>query len=425
LNKIDTKYKGENLKFLKFQFKRNRIYANTVGGFFILDLKGNVLFKLNKSNGLVSNKIVDFSVSDKIIWINHLKGLQCFELKKIQIKPKPAKIIATKIQKENKISFTLQVPTLKNRENIFYHYKLLPLDKKWNLNQYNDNQIVYNALTPGDYEFIVRSENNGVFSKPKTYSFVVQAPFYQKWWFTSLVSIFVILLVISFYRSKLKKQELESQKMNELNASKLTAIQSQMNPHFIFNSLNSIQDLVLKGDINNSYTFITKFSNLIRRTLNYSDKDFIDFDQEIKLLELYLSLEKLRFKDEVEFNLNASGIDDIQVPPMLIQPFIENALIHGLLHKEGLKKIDILFKLDKQLICEITDNGVGRVKSAEIKNRQRSDHESFAIGAIKKRFEILEKYFNGALGFEYIDLMDGETVLGTKVILRIPIKHKF
>ncbi len=435
-------YKSETIKFYKFQIKGNRMFANTSLGFFILDLQGNVLYSLNKSNGLSANKVIDFNVTGNSIWVSHIRGVQILNLNKIEKGIRSPKLIISRIElnnhviklvkgnnnfgsQNNKLSFILQVPTLKNRDNIFYHYKLLPNDSTWIVNGYADNRITYNALAPGNYQFIVKAENNGVFSKPIIYYFTIQAPFYQRWWFIISVIIIIVSSIVLFYRRKLTKQKIESQQLNELNASKLTAIQSQMNPHFIFNSLNSIQDLVLKGDVTNSYTFITKFSNLVRRTLNYSDKDFIEFDQEIKLLELYLALEKLRFKESLEFIIDTNDIDDIKVPPMLIQPFIENSLLHGLLHKEGLKKISIIFKLEDTLVCEIIDNGIGREKAREIQKRQRSDHESFAIGAIKKRFDILGKHFKGELGFEYFDLMDGENSLGTKVVLRIPIKQMF
>ncbi|MBK7665930.1 MAG: histidine kinase [Sphingobacteriaceae bacterium] len=198
-----------------------------------------------------------------------------------------------------------------------------------------------------------------------------------------------------------------------------------MNPHFIFNSLNSIQDLILKGDVEHSYSYITTFSNLVRRTLSYSDKDFIDFEQEIKLIELYLSLEKLRFKKDFSFTINTNNIVDIQIPPMLIQPFIENALVHGLLHKEGEKKLTIHFELKDTLICVIEDNGVGREKSKAIKLRQRSEHESFSSKAIYKRFEILSNVFEGQFGYTYEDLQKENQATGTRVSLIIPVKHKF
>jgi len=110
---------------------------------------------------------------------------------------------------------------------------------------------------------------------------------------------------------------------------------------------------------------------------------------------------------------------------MLIQPFIENALVHGLLHRKGLKNINIQFELKKELHCIITDNGIGRKKSREINERQRKDHESFSVIAIKKRFEILQENFGGSLGFEYTDLEENGKCIGTQVTLRIPYRRTF
>ena len=163
----------------------------------------------------------------------------------------------------------------------------------------------------------------------------------------------------------------------------------------------------------------------MRRTLNYSDKEFIDFSEEIKLIELYLTLEQLRFKEDFEFTINTDGIEDVMMPPMLIQPFIENALVHGLLHRNGPKRIHLDFELKDVLICTITDNGVGRERAKAIKERQRSEHESFSVNAIRTRFELLERYYDGKLGFEYEDLMENGQAAGTRVRLRIPVKRKF
>lgn len=186
-----------------------------------------------------------------------------------------------------------------------------------------------------------------------------------------------IVIVSLIYRWQLQVQKRKSRLANELNSSKLTAIRSQMNPHFVFNALNSIQDLVLKGDIENSYTYITTFSNLVRKTLNYSDKDFIGIEQEIDLLKVYLSLEKLRFKNTLTYEINIENVEEVMLPPMLIQPFIENALLHGLLHKKGERRIVINFHLSDTLLCEIIDNGIGRKKSMEIKQRQNNKHDLF------------------------------------------------
>lgn len=418
-----------------------KIYTLSSEGFVVFDLNGTVLMQLNKVHGFSTNKIFDFEIVGDQLWINHSKGVQKLLINQLKNKIEKPLIRFSNISvndksisnytgimyesDQRKFKFTVSSPTLINKDNVRYYYKLVGYDDTWQIVNYNNNEFVYNALGSGNYTFTIKAENQGVFGDPISYTFSIEKPFYARWWFIVLAVVLFLGIVLLVYRWQLRIQQKKSQQINELNASKLTAIQSQMNPHFIFNSLNSIQDLVLKGDVDKSYTFITKFSNLIRRTLNYSDKDFIEFEQEIKLIELYLSLEKLRFKEDLDYSIDADTIDDITVPPMLIQPFIENALIHGLLHKEGKKKISIRFELSDVLKCTIEDNGVGREKAKEIKLRQRADHESFSSQAIKKRFLILSDHFNGELGFKYEDLYHNNEATGTRVTLFIPFKHKF
>lgn len=248
----------------------------------------------------------------------------------------------------------------------------------------------------------------------------VAPPIWQRWWFIALEIVMFLLIIWLVYRIQLKKQRKKIHLRNELNNARLSAIQSQMNPHFIFNSLNSIQDLILKGDVEKSYTYLTMFSDMVRRTLAYSEKDLVDLEQETKLLELYLALEALRFKKDFSYHFDKIQAEDIQIPPMLIQPFIENALVHGLLHKEGPKELEITFELNERLICRVRDNGVGRERSREIRNRQRAGHESFAGKAIAKRFEILSEIYGAELGYTYLDSNEGTTVE-----LHIPVSHKF
>lgn len=442
VREITPIYNDIPLTLFKIIIANNRIYANTQMGLFVINMKGEIINILNRSNGLTANKIIDFSLFKNQLWVAHAKGIQYFDLRKINTKVSKPRLILKDVfinnvkvknamykgqfkSDERDLKFSFQSPTLRYRENIRYHFKLEGYLESWSINNYENHEVEYNALAPGSYRFIVKAENNGVFSELIYYSFTISAPFYQRWWFIVLVLIAFGLLISTAYMHQLRKQRRKAEQINELNASRLTAIQSQMNPHFIFNSLNSIQDLVLKGDIYNSYDFITKFSNLVRRTLNYSDKDFIDFEQEISLIQLYLSLEKLRFKADLEYTINTNGIEDIKIPPMLIQPFIENALVHGLLHKAGKKQLIINFILEEVLICEIIDNGIGRKKAEEIKNRQGIHHESFAINAIKRRFTILMDHYEGQLGFMMEDIVSENEVIGTKVILRIPIQSKF
>ncbi|MES2679589.1 MAG: histidine kinase [Bacteroidota bacterium] len=442
VQRISPKMDQGDVEIYKLILSDNKIYANSSRGFVVLSGTGEILARLNKVQGFSANKIFDFDIRDDQIWMVHSGGFQKINVKQLTLaREKPALAISgiavndellEEINKkggftseQRKFKFIISSPTLRNKENIRYHYQLNGYESSWLIADYEDNELSYNALGPGEYTFRVKAENQGVFSETREYSFVISPPFYYRWWFIAGEFITFFLLVAFVYRWQLRLQRKKSERQNELNNSKLTAIQSQMNPHFIFNSLNSIQDLVLKGDIENSYSYITTFSNMVRRTLEYSDKDFIDFEQEIALLELYLSLEKLRFKKDFEYVIITGSVDDVMLPPLIIQPFIENALVHGLLHKSGLKKLKINFELHDMLICTIEDNGVGREKAGLIQQRQRAGHQSFSGKAIRNRFKILTNIFEGDFGYTYEDLYENGEAAGTKVTLRIPVKRKF
>jgi len=425
----------------KIVIYNNTIITKSSNGLFQFDMKGRILKTIHSDFGFSQHRVLDFTFHNNEFWVSHAGGVQQIDLNYAKSNLKTPNLHFDKVlvndsitnsfnqekfnSTKRKFEFILSCPTILKKEGIHYHYTLVGYENKWNNSNYELNKITYNALGPGDYTFIAKTECRGEFSKPIFYSFTIMPPFYARWWFVTTCIALFLLIVWLVYRWQLAIQRKKSEQINELNASKLTAIQSQMNPHFIFNSLNSIQDLVLKGDVENSYSYITTFSNLVRRTLNYSEKDFIDFEQEIKLLELYLSLEKLRFKKDFNYTIECIGIQDIMIPPLLVQPFIENSLVHGLLHKDGQKNLKITFELADVLICTIEDNGVGREKAKAIKQRQRSEHESFSGKAIHKRFEILSNVFDGEFGYAYEDLVENGTPCGTKVILKIPVKHKF
>ncbi|MBL4703989.1 MAG: histidine kinase, partial [Flavobacteriales bacterium] len=302
----------------------------------------------------------------------------------------------------------------------------------WYELDYHENSVVFNALPPGKYTFIVHAINGETVGDPIEYSFEINSPYYQKWWFYTLmiISSGLIVFVIAYYRIRRirykNKERLEKQRIQtDLLDSELKALRSQMNPHFIFNSLNSIQDLILKEETDASYDYIVLFANLVRSTLNYSNKAFIQVEKELEFLEVYLSLEKLRFKEDFKYEIIYNGSKDIEVPSLIVQPFIENALQHGLLHRRGLKKLRIEFELTDQLICTITDNGVGRVRAKEIQIRQGSEHESFALEAIKKRLSILSEQHNREVGYVVTDLYENGEAKGTKVEIAMPYSQRF
>lgn len=422
---------------------KNSILLSTSNGLYQLNKEGAIIYQYHSAYGFTSKKIYSFSVVNNDLWVSHTGGVQKIDLtfkhfeKQIpQIKFQELrvnnKIINFDIthnfnSSERKFEFVIYSPTLRNIENIKYHYKLIGYDEQWQTQSYKLNNIIYNALSPGQYTLVIKAENLGIFSPEKKYSFTISSPIYAKLWFIISSIVLFLFIVFLIYRWQLNRQKQKSKQINELNLSKLTAIQSQMNPHFIFNSLNSIQDLVLQQNAPKAYDSIGKFALLIRKIMHHSEKEFIDIEEELSIIHVYLELELLRFKKDFNYEIRSNDLADIEIPPMLIQPYIENAIKHGLLHKTGEKKLLIEMRLEEDaFVCEITDNGIGRKKSKEMKERQKNMVESFSGNSLNKRLSILKKHFGGDFGVEIIDLYDTDNnAIGTKVILKAPYKQKY
>ncbi|MBX2903565.1 MAG: histidine kinase [Chitinophagales bacterium] len=218
---------------------------------------------------------------------------------------------------------------------------------------------------------------------------------------------------------KIKQQQTEL----ERSESELKAIKAQMNPHFIFNALNSIQEMFFIGDKRLANEHLGKFSQLTRDILKASGKQFITLAEETEMLTKYLELEGLRFEKDFSFRISVNdedAADDILLPPMLIQPYVENAIRHGLLHQAGEKKIAVRFHFDEEkslLACAVEDNGIGRAASAKINAHRNPLHESFSTSANAKRLELLNQNREEKIGVQYEDLQQG-----TRVLLTIPIR---
>lgn len=248
------------------------------------------------------------------------------------------------------------------------------------------------------------------------------------------IAILVLIsigLIINYKRLKtIRKQkeeldeayhELELSKNDKILASNLKALQAQMNPHFIFNALNSIQTLVLQGNVDSSYDYINKFATLIRETLNSSEQEYISLRKEIETLETYLMLEKLRFREDFDYEMDyPTKIPERQIPPMLIQPFIENAVKHGLFHKETDRKLQVHMRIEDALICVIEDNGIGRKAAQKINQQRNTKHQSYAISSIKRRLNMMQEKLKITIGLTYEDLEKSGAAMGTRVTLRIP-----
>lgn len=226
-----------------------------------------------------------------------------------------------------------------------------------------------------------------------------------------------------------REKEMEVLRLNkDFATSQLTALRMQMNPHFIFNALNSIQQYILQGNVTEANKYLSKFSKLQRDILNCSNQSFISLEKEIEILSAYLQLEKLRFGDNFTYCINMiDEIDpaEIKIPPMMLQPFVENAIWHGLMPKQSAGNLDIQFDLytDDILLATIRDNGIGRNASAKLKKNNKvneSGHESKGMSMVEQRLQLLQQQYDKQFEVNVLDITDVTgLVQGTQVALKI------
>ena len=332
----------------------------------------------------------------------------------------------------NSIAFYYKGICLTNPEKVLYVKKLEGLEKEWSLPSTEDYSK-YANLAPGKYTFKVKSCNNeGIWDDLETkFAFAIMTPFYTTWWFILLVIISVGLLVYLSVTTRIraikKKQHIEFERKVEISRIELKALRSQMNPHFIFNSLNSIQHYIFNSKTDEAIKYLSKFARLVRIILNNSNKHTVTVGADIEALKLYLELEQMRFEEKFEYEiLIDSSVDtdyDI-MPPLLTQPYVENAILHGLNPKPEKGKLTItLTSKNNFLICTIVDNGIGRLKSSKIKHTMPGkQHKSLGMKITEDRLRILNEVNNSKLSVNIIDLTDDNgNSLGTKVELFVPL----
>lgn len=413
--------------FYKFEVFGNELWV--LGEMALYCFKGNDLLVYGNEVGVNSKNIKSFSVSKNVVYLTTVNTI-------IQL-PKNAvthnnvftnliinkvintnsNTVVTNMQKlnysNNSVQFLLTLINYTNASNTHIAYSINGSSLKHLTSA--TRELSLNFLQPDNYSINFYTVSNGIVSnKPsQTFSFTIEQPFYYSWWFITLVTIIVALAlwqVIKWRINRIKIQlQLKHEKINlekELDKSILSSIRSQMNPHFLFNALNTIQSYVYMNDKRNASIYISKFSDLTRNILEFSNKETITLTDEIVALETYLSLEKMRFEDSFIYTITVGKnlhTDTIFLPPMLLQPYVENAIKHGLLHKKIDRKLAISFmKENNYLKISIDDNGVGRKRSEELNEQLNRKHKSFSTEANKKRLEILQQQ-NADIQYTIID----------------------
>jgi hypothetical protein len=331
----------------------------------------------------------------------------------------------------NNIRFDFMGICLTNPDKVLYIHKLEGFEKSWSPSS-TQNNVTYSNLPPGNYVFKVRCCNNqGVWSmEPLTFTFSVDSPMWQHWWFILSALGFITLVVYSVFLVRLnqlkKEQEKESKTQVEIAKNELKALRAQMNPHFLFNSLNSIQHFILNNKSEEAVFYLNRFAKLMRMILNNSEKTVVTLNEEINALKIYIDLEQMRFSSLFSYEIivdDALDADYEQIPSMLLQPYVENSILHGLVPKDapGFLKIHFFTK-NHFIYVTIEDNGIGRKKAAEIKNQSRKNHASLGMKITTDRLRLLSHVQQLEYTVNFIDLYDANgSATGTLAEIKWPI----
>jgi sensor histidine kinase YesM/ligand-binding sensor domain-containing protein len=326
---------------------------------------------------------------------------------------------------QNNISFSFKTVDINQPKRIEYQYTLNETQSSWGSN----NTVNFANLTAKNYTFSVTSRSaSKIESEPVIFTFFIDKPLYQKTWFiisvTSLLAIIFFLIIYFYFKRKQTENQQKIQKLtleNHLITLEQKALQLQMNPHFIFNVLNGIKAFGNNGNTNELNSTISQFASLLRSLLHNSRKEEINLSEEIEMLKNYLDLEQkmnANFEYTIATEVENIATEEILIPPMLVQPFVENSIKHGFKDTNG--KLSIHFKTkNNHLVCTIIDNGIGIEQSKKAKGT--SSHTSIALKVTKERIENLSKISR----LEIKEISENSQVIGTQVEFQIPLKTDY
>lgn len=295
----------------------------------------------------------------------------------------------------------------------------------------NARFVNYNNVPPGKYKLLLKAipQNGNQSTALTTILIQIETPFTMTLWFRAMLIGLGLLILYLFFRWRRKEQtekhEKELETSRKISESRFIAFQARMNPHFIFNSLNAIQYFIVNNDKESTLNYLSKFARLLRQVLDNSVASSISVESELQILRSYMEMESMRFENKFEYVIETGeGLDpaSTEIPGMILQPFVENAIVHGLLNKQGKGRLSIrLEKVGSTIICSIRDNGIGRARSALQNSRRSPNHRSHGMDIALKRLELLAGESPKDKIIEIKDLDSGSYDTGTEVIIRLPI----
>jgi two-component sensor histidine kinase len=343
----------------------------------------------------------------------------------------PTNLVLT--SRNNYLTFYFEGLSLTHPDELTYKIILEGLDQEWTPN-IMQTSFTYPNLSYGDYTFKVKASIDGVhWSDPVSFSFTINKPYYLTWWFISICVTLGLLLIYIVYRWRSNVIEQKDRTEKLVYKSRLLALEQQtlnasMNRHFIFNALNSIQYYINSQDRLSANRYLTSFAKLIRKNLDssVSSTGLVTLADELDRLKLYVSLEHMRFQEKFEFEIDVNpdvDVEAVMIPPMILQPFVENSIWHGLLPKEEGGKLWVkIYRGVKGVVFEIEDNGIGYEES--MSRKTENSHQSKGMLITSGRLEILKKVNQQNMTINGPFQVYGEDgkVCGTKVILMLENK---
>ena len=323
---------------------------------------------------------------------------------------------------ENSFTIDFTILNYETPKTSKYFYKLSPLMKDFKENA--DGHLNFNGLAPGTYTLIVKGadKTGELFDLKDELTIVVEPHWYQTNLFKILATLLIGFLIYLFFKRRIATVRKEAALKQKITETEIAALKAQMNPHFIFNSINSIDALIQSNDKYNATNYLNKFAKLIRNVLDSSKENTVTFNKDVETLNLYMELEKLRSENKFTTTIHVSPElmnSDYKVPPLIVQPFVENAIHHGLRKRKdnnGVLTINIE-RVEDKIIYHIEDNGIGRVAAAKT---TKSEHSSYGMQMSNDRIKMFNEEENASINID--DLYNGEQAVGTKVTVQLKIK---
>jgi len=416
------------------------IYACSNAGLNILSRKPDGSWRIETfttKHGLPSNQVNDAAFLGDEIWVATDKGIARFHgmpnpapmptpvLEKFMVNNRPSVFSENLQLPDNQNNLSLRFFSLHFRSggDIPYRYRLLGGDTTFVYT--HTREVNFANLSPGKYRFEVQAQNeDGQWSESALWPFEILPPWWATWWFRSLVGAILVVALYLFYKNRLRSIRREAAEREKIRDLETAALRAQMNPHFIFNCLQAIQSFIAKNDRDAAATYLARFAKLVRLALHGSVDGHHTLADEIAMLDNYLHLEQLRFRGKFEFSVRATeGLDtaEISLPPLLVQPFVENALIHGLQGRESGGVVDVVFASKGNLLeVSVTDNGQGFLEN---NTSEKTAHKSVGMMLTQKRLDLLMG--GGNLESEHFvreTVLDEKgTPIGARVQILIPI----